>query len=228
LSQWEVSWDTRTAWWSILALIVIDFIFVVIVGALGTVVGLPNPLMVGIITTLLYAGIGLLVYYLTGSHWRLLAFNKFPYFRAAGYIGLSFSGILIFGQIWASVLQLVGVSQPDSSVPILKLFGNTPFGFVVIFLLTVIIAPVAEEVFFRAFLYQAFRERYGILAGLLISATIFAFFHFSMLAALPVFIFIGALLGLMFETFDSVYPAILLHALNNFFFFIIFVLTSSR
>jgi len=226
LSQREVPWDTRAAWRGILALIVIDFIFVVVVSALGTVVGLPNPLMVGVLTSLLYAGIAVLVYYLTGSHWRELAFNKFSYFKAAGYVALSFAGVLFFGQIWASLLKMVGISSPDSSVPILKLFGNTPFGFVVIFLLTVIIAPVGEEIFFRSFLYQAFRQRYGIVVGILISATIFALFHFSMFAALPVFIFIGALLGLMFETFHSVYPAIMLHALNNFFFFIIFVLTS--
>ena len=32
-------------------------------------------------------------------------------------------------------------------------------------ILLIVIAPVAEEIFFRGFLYQAFRNSFGVLAG---------------------------------------------------------------
>jgi hypothetical protein len=81
-------------------------------------------------------------------------------------------------------------------------------------LLLIGIAPLAEEVFFRGFLYQAFRNSYGVLPGALISGLIFGAIHgeFFKLVQLAV---LGVILALLFEKTRSLWPPIILHAVNN-------------
>lgn len=234
--QKEVPWSTRQAWWGILGLIGLAIIFLFIISALINfqVVKLPAPVAIGLITALLYAGIVGLLYYLTGGRFNTLAF-KFPFFKNSGrivsfivvciFVFLSFIGVYVFEAIWILFLRLIGIAAPDTAGPVTDLFGVSTIGFIVIFIVTVIIAPIVEEMFFRSFLYQAFRKQYGVALGILISALLFGLFHFSFLEVLPVFIVMGIFLGYVFEKFHSVYPAIMLHALNNFFFFIVLVLT---
>jgi CAAX protease family protein len=76
------------------------------------------------------------------------------------------------------------------------------------------VAPPVEEFFFRGFLYQAFRNRIGIAGGSILSGVIFGAIHtkpdyFVPLATL------GTLLALLFEKTDSIWPCILVHAVNN-------------
>ncbi len=220
-----VPWDTRKAWQGVIGVIVLFFVFIVIVAAFQAF--LPSPLLLGVSSILLYVAILGLVYLLIGGRIDALAFKKFPFFKAAGYSILFFVAVIIFEVIWVQFLRIVGITPPDSAAPIIEMYGSTALAFVVIFILTVLVAPFVEEVFFRSFLYQAFRKRYGVTAGILISAIVFGFFHFSFLAALPVFILIGIFLGYIFEKFHSVYPAIMLHALNNFVFFVILVVSQS-
>ena len=40
-------------------------------------------------------------------------------------------------------------------------------------MLLIVVAPFAEEFFFRGFLYRAFRNSFGVLPGALLSAVIF-------------------------------------------------------
>ena len=80
----------------------------------------------------------------------------------------------------------------------------------------VIFAPIVEEIFFRGFLFQGFRQRYGWIGGLLISAVIFAAAHFDLVAFLPTFL-LGALLAYIYPRSNSVWPGIILHILNNGF-----------
>ncbi len=217
----EVPWSVKRAWQGVLGVIVIFFVFAIIISAFQAT--LPSPLLLGVLSALLYGAIFMLVYYLSGRRIDALGFNPFPFLRAAGYSILFFVGIIIFEAIWVSFLRVVGIMPPDSATPIVEMYGSTALALVVIFILTVLIAPFVEEIFFRSFLYQAFRKRYGITVGILISAVIFGLFHFSFLTVLPVFILIGIFLGYIFEKFHSVYPAIMLHALNNFVFFVILV-----
>ncbi len=223
----DLPWGTSQAWWGILSLLGLAILFNIIVSALvgSGIIRLPAPVTVGIITTLLYGTIFIVVYYLTKAHIDKLAFSKFSFLPALGYAILFFIAIFVFEILWASFLKLVGVQPPDSASPIVEIFGTSALGLVIVFIVTVVIAPVVEEIFFRSFLYQAFRKRYGVILGILISALIFALFHFGFLTGLPVFLAIGILLGYIFERYQSVYPAIMLHSINNLFFFIILLVS---
>jgi len=81
-----------------------------------------------------------------------------------------------------------------------------------------ILAPVSEEVYFRGFLYGYIRGRLGVKIGLCIQALIFSFFHldffsFSSISLLFQRILIGLLSGILYEVSDSLYPAMIYHAI---------------
>jgi CAAX protease family protein len=81
-------------------------------------------------------------------------------------------------------------------------------------LFVVVVAPFVEEFFFRGFLYQALRNSWGTILGIVGSALIFAFIHFAFDKFVPLF-FLGVALAMLFEKTGAIWPCIMLHALNN-------------
>jgi membrane protease YdiL (CAAX protease family) len=81
-------------------------------------------------------------------------------------------------------------------------------------MLLIVVAPLAEELFFRGFLYQAFRNTLGVLPGALLSALIFGAIHFELFKLVQLAI-LGVILALLFEKTGSLWPPIMLHAVNN-------------
>jgi len=80
--------------------------------------------------------------------------------------------------------------------------------------LLIVVAPLAEEIFFRGFLYQAFRNSFGVLPGALLSGLIFGGIHLEFFKLVQLAI-LGVILALLFEKTRSLWPPIILHALNN-------------
>ena len=81
-------------------------------------------------------------------------------------------------------------------------------------MLLIVVAPLAEEVFFRGFMYQAFRNSFGVLPGALLSALIFGAIHFEFFKLVQLAI-LGVILALLFEKTGSLWSPIILHAVNN-------------
>lgn len=81
-------------------------------------------------------------------------------------------------------------------------------------MLLIVVAPLAEEVFFRGFMYQAFRNSFGVLPGALLSALIFGAIHFEFFKLVQLAI-LGVILALLFEKTRSLWSPIILHAVNN-------------
>lgn len=85
-------------------------------------------------------------------------------------------------------------------------------------LAAIVVAPVAEELFFRAFLYRALRNRLRVWSACLVNATIFAAVHvqylFTPLAFVIIAVFaVGACLA--YELTGSVFAPIAIHATFN-------------
>ncbi len=88
-------------------------------------------------------------------------------------------------------------------------------------LITLTLVPaLAEELFFRGYLFAALLRRWGAWGTIFATATAFALFHtfgasgLSLERLLPSFI-LGAVLGLLAYRSGSVWPGIPLHVLNN-------------
>jgi len=142
----------------------------------------------------------------------LLGFVKFDSLTMGLGCGLL---IVAYGIVFAHnvLLTLLGVDTQGAEV--MKAFSelDSPLW---LFLTGVIIAPLVEETFFRGFLFQGFRQRYGWVAALLLSSGIFAASHLDPVSFIPTFV-LGAVLGYVYHRSNSLWPSIILHFLNNGF-----------
>lgn len=77
-----------------------------------------------------------------------------------------------------------------------------------------IVAPIAEEFLFRGLFFQYLRSRRALWVAIVVSSLVFAVAHFVPILV-PVLIVFGIAEALVMERYDSIYPAIALHALNN-------------
>jgi membrane protease YdiL (CAAX protease family) len=124
-------------------------------------------------------------------------------------------GLLIvsYGIILAhnAILTVLGVDTQGEQI--LQLFSalDSPVWFI---LVGVIFAPFVEELFFRGFLFQGFRQKYGWVSGAFLSSIIFGLAHLDLVAFIPTSI-LGFLLAYMYHRSNSVWPGIILHVLVN-------------
>lgn len=104
-------------------------------------------------------------------------------------------------------------------------FGHGVIGAIIAFVLIVLAAPVAEETFFRGFVFGGFRHRYSFLVAALPSALLFGAIHASggSLTVVPPLVLLGFLLCWVYEKTGSIYSTIPLHVVNNAIAFAVIV-----
>lgn len=88
----------------------------------------------------------------------------------------------------------------------------------------VAVAPVAEEIFFRGFLFRAIRRWAGLQPAAVLSAAIFAAVHIQPLIMPSIFV-LGVVLARAVERQGSLVPAIVAHAVFNAVGYTIFLVT---
>jgi membrane protease YdiL (CAAX protease family) len=78
-------------------------------------------------------------------------------------------------------------------------------------------APLAEEIFFRGFVFGVLREKIGVAGGAIATGVVFGLVHAtgSPIETLGVLVILGVLLCLLYVQTGSILPCIALHALNN-------------
>lgn len=77
-----------------------------------------------------------------------------------------------------------------------------------------IFVPIAEELLFRGVIQSYLVYRWGAVLGIIITSFWFALIHYDIALLAPLFA-IGVALGFMRHYFQSIWPAIFLHSLNN-------------
>jgi membrane protease YdiL (CAAX protease family) len=79
------------------------------------------------------------------------------------------------------------------------------------------IAPLAEEVFFRGFVFGVLREKIGAAWGAIATGVVFGIVHVagSPIETVGVLIILGILLCVLYLKTGSLLPCIALHAINN-------------
>jgi uncharacterized protein len=85
-------------------------------------------------------------------------------------------------------------------------------------LVTAVAAPLCEEMFFRGMLFRLLWSRLPLWAAVVLSAVAFGLAHASpsvSYALLPVFVYMGIVLAVIYEKAGSLTNTVLLHALNN-------------
>ena len=145
-------------------------------------------------------------------HWKHLGFGGF----SASTMGIG-CGLLVasYGVILLHNLLLVNLGIDTQGEAIAELFAalESPIWF---FIVGALLAPLIEEIFFRGFLFQGFRARYGWVSGMLLSSGIFAVAHLDPVSLIPTFI-LGCVLAYLYHRSNSVWPGVILHVMVNSF-----------
>jgi membrane protease YdiL (CAAX protease family) len=125
---------------------------------------------------------------------------------------LVFVGLLAYG--WFSVFWTSGLNLPHATSNFSGISHQSLGAIVVAGFVASVGAPVAEEVFFRGFLYRSLRNRLSILPACLLSATMFGLLHTQYpLAVRPILVFFGVITCLLYERTGSLLPGIALHCI---------------
>lgn len=120
--------------------------------------------------------------------------------------------IPLYHLLAGSILRLL---YPEFSMH-LRLPGE-PLAIGLSFLAIVILAPLAEELFFRGWLYGSLRARLSANAAIIACAIIFALAHWDGIGLYPVAVFLpGLVLTILRERTGSAKTAFLAHAIYNF------------
>lgn len=83
-------------------------------------------------------------------------------------------------------------------------------GALVVLLLALVVAPLAEEMLFRGLVYPLLRRRVGIVASVLVTTAVFGLLHGNVVqfaAALP----LAVLLALVYERTRALWPCVVIH-----------------
>lgn len=101
--------------------------------------------------------------------------------------------------------------------------------YIMAFIMLVIIAPVAEELLFRGYLFGKLRKYAPIWGAILITSLVFAIVHFAWNVGLDVFA-LSIVLCILRVVSGSLWPSMMLHMLKNsiaFFFLFVYPVVQS-
>jgi uncharacterized protein len=113
----------------------------------------------------------------------------------------------LLATIAAVVLQGLGFS-PDLGVADTVIERGDP---TVILLAFLLVAPAAEEVFFRGVVFNAWEREHGPVVAVVGSAALFAVIHTSLFALVPIFA-LGVALALLYRSSRSLVATMAMHA----------------
>jgi membrane protease YdiL (CAAX protease family) len=128
---------------------------------------------------------------------------------AFGTMALAFAAYFVLSAVYSALVAPPCDKLPDD----LGVNESTTLA-VIAGIFVIGIAPVAEEFFFRGFLFQALRKNLGVWIAAPASGLIFGALHFAPDKLIPLAI-LGTALAYVFHKTRSLWPCIMLHALNN-------------
>ena len=141
----------------------------------------------------------------------LEGFKTLSSLKAWGMIGLTYLGIYIVTRIGAMVMMMEGVSNSTNQATIENIHMN-PF---VLITLTVIMAPIVEELVFRGLLMGRVFNPDSIV-GLILSSLLFGLAHMpNSIGVWIVYAGMGFVLGTVYRKCQKLEYCIMAHMINN-------------
>ena len=212
------------AWYAPVAFVAANFLLLTLVGVVYALAGgeaedPPAAVVVfGVfVQAAIYMGAALLFASITAPprpwHFGLRGTRLWP---AVGWAAL---GLLVF-YVLAAVYTAAVDPNIDQTVPEDLGADEGTAGLIVAGAVVILLAPVAEEFFFRGFFYRALRSRFSVVVAAIIDGILFGAIHWDFSSAdglllVPPLATLGFIFCLVYERTGSLYPVIALHAFNN-------------
>ncbi|MDO8964317.1 MAG: CPBP family intramembrane metalloprotease [Coriobacteriia bacterium] len=127
-----------------------------------------------------------------------------------GAVGLALGASAVYG--W--VVTGLGFEVPGGGQEIARLYGTSPAGIVLIFVMVAVVAPLAEEIVFRGVVFASLRDAWGEPWALAMSSFAFGIIHLQPLQMVPTAV-IGLVLARAFSRTRSLWPAVVAHGIYN-------------
>jgi membrane protease YdiL (CAAX protease family) len=214
-------WAPWTAWLALLAGFVGTLFGAVLIGVVAAAFGASfsdPPPAVNIAATIVQDGAFVTAALLLARRAGPLLPAEFGLRRTAlwqalGWIALALLAFYVFSGAWAA---LVNVNQKDTLPQDLGVHDSTA-ALVAVCVLVTVIAPMAEELFFRGFFFGALRNWHGLWPAAIVTGLVFGGIHVGSAPVqfLPPLAFLGFVLCLLRWRTGSLLPCMAVHALNN-------------
>jgi len=137
---------------------------------------------------------------------------------AAGWTALAYVGFFLFAAAWGVVLKLAfDYEAPEDDLPSELGADESTAALIAVAVLVCVLAPIAEEFFFRGYMFAALRNWKGVWPAALITGGVFGAIHLvsSEPAFIPPLMAFGVVLCLLYQHTGSLLPCIALHGTNN-------------
>lgn len=133
--------------------------------------------------------------------------------RSIGWVAAAYVAFIALSAAWVALL---GIDQRDELPEELGADESTA-ALLAVAVLVAIAAPVAEEFFFRGFFFTALRGWRGMWPAAIITGVVFGAIHLgsSPVGFIVPLAFFGFVLCVLYARTGSLYPCIVLHAINN-------------
>ena len=138
----------------------------------------------------------------------------FAHAKATDYVG---GAVLIAGAYLVNLVIAVGLMSlfPESAGNVETVFEDIMSGNVPAVFLVIALAPaVCEEMLFRGVIMHSLKAKYRVSSAIAITAILFGLYHMSLVKFIPTGL-LGMLLCLVVWKTGSIYPAMLMHFINN-------------
>src|SRR3954469_6662507 len=133
---------------------------------------------------------------------------------AIGWAVLTWLSFYVFTAAFVSIL---GTNPSDDQLPEQLGVDDSTAALVAVAFLVAVVAPIAEEFFFRGFFFTALKTWRGLWPAAILTGLVFGAIHGSSadIAFLLPLAFFGFSLCLLYEKTGSLYPGIAVHCANN-------------
>ncbi len=135
---------------------------------------------------------------------------------AVGWAALGMVAFYVFAGVYRATVD------PKAEQRITESLGadEGTVGLIVAGCVVMILAPLAEEFFFRGFFYSSLRRRFSVVAAAAINGVVFGAIHYGFdgvesLLILPPLMVLGFIFCVVYEQTGSIWPVVAMHAFNN-------------
>lgn len=122
--------------------------------------------------------------------------------------------VLTVGLIWATALRVVGLPVEQQDLVGVFMRSGSPAEIAGLLLIAVVVAPLSEELIFRAGIFRALRGSLGRWGAIAVSSSLFALLHGSWVGFAPLFC-LGAVFCLAYERSRNIAVPMIAHGLFN-------------
>jgi membrane protease YdiL (CAAX protease family) len=215
-------WKPWMAWAALVAAFAGALVGALVIGVIGSAAGSsftdPSPAVSDvalIVQDLSFIGAALLFANISSRPLpEQFGLRPTRFWPAVGWMAAAFAAFYAFTLVWVAIL---GVSPDDTKLPDELGVKDSTYALLAVAFLVTVVAPIAEEFFFRGFFFGALRNWKGLWPAALLTGLVFGAIHVGSAEAaflLPLGFF-GFCLCLLRERTGSLYPGIALHCMNN-------------